>query len=117
MTDQLICFECNTAITERSRKNRMFCGPECRQSFNNRRMQRGAQLYDLFMAQRFERADAERQQVWSAMCRLGMRWRDEDIEERGGNQSWGDWRNFLAKNPWLRAAIGPVTKIGRGAER
>lgn len=51
MTKPHECQECGSPIGER-RKGQMFCSSPCRQAFNNRRMQRGAELYDLFRALR-----------------------------------------------------------------
>lgn len=48
MTDRL-CAECRKTFTARQ-YNAAFCGPSCRQAFNNRRATRGALLYDLVMA-------------------------------------------------------------------
>lgn len=65
-----------------------FCCTPCRQAWNNRRMQRGAQLYDLFMAVRYQRGLAKVHSLWSIVCRLAQSWREEDVRERGGRPSW-----------------------------
>lgn len=70
--------------------------------FNKRREQRGAQLYDLYMAYRYERQDARDLNVQSQMNRLCMYWRTEDDQRRAGRPSWGNWREFLETQPCLR---------------
>lgn len=79
------CPECGNAI---SGGPRLFCSPACRQSFNNRRMQRGAELYDLFRALRRERGKAKDLNLWTLMCRLEKQWQDEDDAQRPGRRSY-----------------------------
>lgn len=70
------CLECSTPITASTRgEAKRFCCKACRKAFNNRRQVRGALLYDLFYAHRSERATKG---LWNEMCRLHIRWRDED---------------------------------------
>lgn len=97
------CAECGAAYEAR-RAESEFCSTSCRMAFNNRRAARGVQLYDLFMAQRYERADSKDWGTWSAMCRLAEDFRGEDIEKRAGRKSWGDWKAFMSNRPWLKAA-------------
>lgn len=99
---QRLCAECGKPYTARREASR-FCCPQCRTDFLNRRNMRGAIAYDLFMALRFERDDARRKQVWSAMCRLAADWRNEDNAKREGRVSWGDWREYLIERPYLFA--------------
>lgn len=82
-----ICQECGNRITE-SRRAKMFCSPACRQTFNNRRMQRGADMYDLFRALRRERGKAKDMNIWTVLCQLEKRWNDEDTEARPGRKSY-----------------------------
>lgn len=105
---QCPCQECGTAYTARKADQR-FCSTACCKVFNNRRMRRGALLYDLFMALRYERKAAYAMGVWKAACRLAEGWRDEDIAERAGRFSWGDWREFAAFRLDLFAAV----RLGR----
>lgn len=74
----------------------MFCSSPCRQSFNNRRMQRGAELYDLFRALRRERAKAKALNIWTLMCQLERKWNDEDGEKRDGRKSYMPPQKALA---------------------
>ena len=81
------CTECGGVISDR-RKGQQFCKPACRQTFNNRRMQRGAELYDLFRALRRERADAKTLNLWTQLCRLELKWQTEDETARPGRRSY-----------------------------
>jgi hypothetical protein len=62
------CLECGEPV-QAARADAEFCCAPCRMAFANRRAARGAELYDLFMLQRFERATAKRVGAWSLMCR------------------------------------------------
>lgn len=72
------CRECNTPLPETLKPNATFCGVPCKANWNNRRKSRGSDLYDLWMAMRYERDDAKSLSVWEEMCRLSEGWRDED---------------------------------------
>lgn len=80
-----------------------FCGGAHRKAWNNRRMVRGAELYDLFMALRYDRAAAVKLRVWKALCRLGVKYRDEDYAERAGRASWRPPARVLDRHPYLAA--------------
>lgn len=79
------CQECGNRITGRPKQ---FCSSPCRQAFNNRRMQRGAQMYDLFRAMRRERDTAKDLGLWAEICHLEYRWQQEDERERPGRRSY-----------------------------
>ena len=79
------CKECNNDLTGRAKE---FCSSPCRMAFNNRRMKRGAEIYDLFRAMRRERDQAKALGIWSEMCRLELRWHQEDEAERPGRKSY-----------------------------
>lgn len=55
-----------------------FCSNSCKGAWHNRRKLRGADIYDLFMNMRYNRAAAEEAEVWKEVCRLGEKWNDED---------------------------------------
>ena len=63
MCTEKSCVECGGAFNAVSRKTAAgvnksrFCGTPCRKKFNNRRMVRGAILYDLSMTMRKDRKD------------------------------------------------------------
>lgn len=82
------CLECGNALTATRQPGRLFCSTACRQAFNNRRMQRGAEIYDLFRALRRERAEAKRLNIWTEICRLELAWQIEDDETRQGRKSY-----------------------------
>lgn len=69
------CRECGSELKSRRAE---FCGMECRISWRNRRSSRGAELYDLFMAMRYDRAAANEAGLWKIMCRMAQAWNDED---------------------------------------
>ena len=104
---RITCREC-AAVFEANNANSAFCCRDHRNSFGNRRMQRGAVLYDLFMAQRYERNAARAAGIWSVMCRLGEEWREEDRQKRSGRPSWRPFRDLLEKFPYLKARRGRI---------
>lgn len=83
-----------------ARHQARFCGDPCKIKFNNIRRTRGAVLYDFFMMMRYDRAAAEKLDVWSCMCALGATYRAEDA----GKDSWGDVAEHLARMPYLKKA-------------
>ncbi len=89
------CQECGNPISGR-RKPALFCSPVCRQVFNNRRMQRGAELYDLFRALRRERSEAKALNIWTEICRLELNWQIEDEKVRPGRRSYMPPKKALA---------------------
>lgn len=96
------CLECGEP---RSAKGE-FCSTGCRTDFNNRRKARGAELHDLYMAHRFDRANAQALGVLQAMNRLASVWREEDKARRAGRRSWRATRDVLAERPYLRSIRG-----------
>lgn len=93
------CPECGSAHTAKG----AFCAEACRTVFNNRRKERGAELYDLFMAFRWERELAATLGIFQAICRLASNWRQEDRERRDGRKSWRHPRIVLEERPYLKA--------------
>lgn len=87
----------------RAVRGKRFCGQPCRLRFNNRRLQRGAELYDLFMTMRYDRSEAKRLGVWALMCRMGQQMREEDQIDREGRQSWRNPSDVLKDRADLRA--------------
>jgi hypothetical protein len=81
------CLECGTEF-QAFKRHGEFCSTTHRKAWNNRRMIRGAELYDLFMACRHERGAAKLHGYWNLMCRMASAWRDEDDRDRGGRKSW-----------------------------
>lgn len=96
------CAECGQPFTRR-RAEAVFCSPGCRKEFNNRRMQRGAELYDLFMVMRFDRAAAKELGVWKRACRMASGFRDQDRQHREGRPSWRKPGTIMARRADLAA--------------
>ena len=105
------CLECGCHLVP-SAKEREFCSPAHRLAWNNRRLQRGAALYDLYMAHRFERADAQARGVFQAINRLASDYRAEDRERREGRRSWRRLGDVLAERPHLKSIKSHV-RAGR----
>jgi len=81
------CLECGTKYRRR-RDCDLFCSTPCRVTFNNRRKARGAEMYDLVMAWRFERERADEMDIRGLLGRLAARFRDSDKTLRSGRKSW-----------------------------
>lgn len=84
------CLECGNTLPPAARRGppRKFCATPCRMAFNRRRAVRGAELYDLVMAWRFQRADADKADARGLMGRLASAYRDSDKIRRAGRRSW-----------------------------
>lgn len=87
------CQECGNRISE---ARKLFCSTPCRQTFNNRRLQRGAELYDLFRAHRRERSVSKQLGLWTEICRLELAWQQEDDAARPGRRSYMPPQKALA---------------------
>ena len=81
------CLECGGSFAAR-RREAEFCCDACRKAFHNRRLTRGAELYDLLMLHRFERDTARDMGAQSLMNRMASVWREEDRKTRSGRRSW-----------------------------
>lgn len=84
------CRECSTPLQKAAKPEARFCSNPCKDRWNNRRKNRGAELYDLFMAYRYDRGVSKALGLWSLICRMGSVWNEEDKET--GRQSYGDPR-------------------------
>jgi len=98
-----VCRECGVAFPASGARD--FCRDVCRRSFHNRKAQRGAQLFDLVMALRFERKRAKEFGAWSLMCRMASAFRQQDTSERAGRRSWDDIADARARNARFLAAV------------
>lgn len=85
MTSTRHCQECGSVYTARKSHAR-FCSTVCRKLHNNRRATRGAELYDYYMAMRFERATHGGS--IAIMNQMASNWRETDKRERDGRFSW-----------------------------
>ncbi|WP_157182209.1 transcriptional regulator [Methylobacterium sp. WSM2598] len=102
LRDGRTCLECGVAYETISRHS-SFCSTGCRNDWNNRRLQRGAEIYDLWMAFRFQRPLARALNLLSCLNRLAHLYRQEDRAERAGRASWRAPEAVLASRPYLRA--------------
>lgn len=96
------CLECGVDLVPGARE-REFCASPCRMAWNNRRRDRGAELYDLYMAHRFERDEAKARGVFQAINRLASDFRREDRALRAGRRSWRRTEIVLGERPHLKA--------------
>lgn len=96
------CPECGRRHSP-ARRDAEFCSATCRQRWHSRRAQRGADLYDLYMAHRFDRQTATALGLLAIINRACSTWRAEDAERRAGRRSWRPPAAVLAAKPWLRA--------------
>lgn len=98
------CQECGHEILL-TQASRFLCSDPCRTAFNNRRKKRGAEIYDLVMAWRYERGLAKALGLFKLICRLASVWRQEDRDEREGRNSWADIREVSTRLNRYRATI------------
>ena len=98
------CRDCGASFRAR-RATQEFCCSGCRQAFHNRASSRGAELYHLVMAMRFDRASAEAFGAWSLMCRMAAAFKAEDDRDRAGRTSWNDIPAVKARNTHLGSTV------------
>lgn len=113
----IICRECGQPFeaTNRGRGSApIFCAEACKKTFNNRRMLRGARLYDLFMLCRYQRGVAQARGVWALVCEVARQWRDEDKRERGGRPSWRSYDELHEGLAPYRATVIASAGVGTG---
>jgi hypothetical protein len=101
------CRECGSDIivVDYNVARREFCSATCRSAFHNRRKQRGAELYSLVMAMRFDRDRAREDGAWSLLCRMASSFKAEDDRERAGLKSWEPVAVVKARHPDLSATV------------
>lgn len=90
------CQECGKSITNSVRGTRIFCDEPCRQSFNKRRRERGAELYDAFMS-------GAGSDVTDKLFDAYML---ADTVKRQGRRSWQPWRQASLKIPLVYGSEG-----------
>ena len=89
-----VCEECGKAFT-RVRTTKLFCSAVCRQAFNQRRRERGAELYDAFMSGEP-----------AAMDKLHEAYLAADNAKRQGRRSWQPWRRAVLNIPLVYGSSG-----------
>lgn len=98
------CLECGETFGS-AKAEAEFCGDRCRQAFNNRRMKRGAEIYDLFMSLRHDRKTATILNVFTLVSRLATIYRREDADQRAGRRSWRHAAEIIGRRPYLKARV------------
>lgn len=93
--------ECGERFEPASRKAE-FCCDGHRMDYSNRRRSRGAALYDVFMAMRYERGLTKLYGLWTLMCRMSEAWREEDRVERKARKSWQDVKHLHERGEYQR---------------
>lgn len=99
---QRACRECGAPFVPGNTHGE-FCSTACRKAFANRRMTRGAELYDLLMVLRYERPLARAKSVFTLLCRAAQRFREARLRERAGRPSWEHPDKIVSRRPYLRA--------------
>lgn len=102
------CLECGEVIPPGKQALAEFCCNACRKTWNNRRMKRGAELHDLYMAHRFDRAEAKDLGVLQAMNRMVANWREEDRRKRNSRRSWRKPAVVLEERPYLKVHVSKL---------
>lgn len=82
------CRECGNVFKARQH-SAMFCGTPCRMAFNKRRRERGAELYDVYMAAFDARFNKDARDM---LVKLHAAYLAGDKHARAGRPSWQDWR-------------------------
>lgn len=100
------CRECGNHVSSA----REFCAATCRSAFHNRRKRSGADIYDLVMAIRFDREDAQAQGAWSLLCRMAAKFKGQDDAERDGLKSWETVGAVKARHSSLSARCMMVAR-------
>jgi hypothetical protein len=99
-----ICRECGSSL-DAQRSTREFCSGICRAAFHNRRGHRGAEIFDLAMAWRFDRKRAAQTKALTLLCRALARFRAEDMRARAGRPSWDDVVRVKMRRASLNATV------------
>lgn len=107
-----LCLECGNQFVPAEGRQAAFCCREHKTKWNNRRLKRGAEFYDLFMALRYERETAKEEGVWTTLTRLSQHYREQDEREREGRRSWQKPRAIRDRRPHLEAIV-----VHRGGRR
>lgn len=112
LTKPRTCRECGKPLDPDRKANTEFCATACRIAWRNRRMSRGADLYDAFMAMRFDREAAKDKGLWALMCRMASNWNEED--KTAGRQSYFPPDETVMRNVQRQAVIVARGRKPRG---
>lgn len=89
-----ICYETGTDLGADAKDGKHFSSDAARTTWNNRRKNRGAIIYDLLMAWRYDRPVAKALNVFSTICKLLAEWHREDGE--AGRIGYNDPNEVMA---------------------
>jgi hypothetical protein len=95
------------------RNTREFCSPSCCRTFNNRKMIRGALLYDSVMTWRWDRGDGKEAAARTLLGQVASLFNAEDGRERDGRRSWDDLTRWKERNPRVAAKVIRVNIAGQ----
>ena len=108
-----LCLECGKGHHRRNGTHpAIFCSRPCKAAWSNRRAKRGAEVYDLLMAHRFERAEAQALGAMQAINRLASIFRQEDERQRAKRRSWRPLREVLLDRPAIKTMATQI-RAGR----
>lgn len=108
------CRECGERLAD---QRAGFCSKACRSRWHNRRAARGAKMYDLVMAIRFDREAAEAAGAWSLLCRMASHFRSLDERDRNGRPSWETLDQVKGRSARFSAKVVGVNVAGAGRSR
>src|SRR5260221_792847 len=106
------CRECGVRF-QAHRPSREFCCTKCRQTFHNRAASRGAEIFHVLMAMRFDRAKATAAGAYKLLCRMAAAFKAEDHRAPPGRASWDDIERDKPRNDPLLATIVDDRAAGR----
>src|SRR5260221_2561305 len=106
------CRECGVRF-QAHRPSREFCCMKGRKAFHNRAASRGAEIFHVLMAMRFDRAKATAAGAYKLLCRMAAAFKAEDDRARPGRASWDDIERVKARNAHLLATIVDDSLAGR----
>jgi hypothetical protein len=96
------CRECGAAFKAR-RASAEFCSKTCRADFHNRRARQGADLFDVLMAWRFDRANAKG--LLTLLCRMASAFKADEKRDRDGRPSWNNADRLKMHHVHFRATV------------
>jgi predicted nucleic acid-binding Zn ribbon protein len=84
---QIECRWCGKDHTAYSHLTK-FCSDKCKAEFNELRAKRAKLVYDIVMSGRFDRKNNKG--YLTTLSQVARQYRDEDIRDRAGRQSWAE---------------------------
>ena len=96
MTYAAKCRECGGSF-QAKRYTADFCSSKCRMQFNQRRRERGTELYDVLMAAKF--GAGPHKPPAGLVDNLLSAYRNADLHKREGRASWQEWGQAQTRIP------------------